>query len=187
MRTAFKEWAVVVDALGRGEQIIILRKGGIAEGRDGFQVQHPRFWLFPTLFHQQRDQAIPSAQTRFDEIAPTLSSPDGVRIEFAAEVVAWHRLDSLDAAQALRGQHIWRDEVIAERFEWGRTKDIFAMAVRISRLKAPVDLPMAPVYGGCKSWIEMERDLDPSQATPVLTDKDFQLKLDRFRSAAVSG
>jgi hypothetical protein len=32
----FKEWALVCEALGRGEQTIILRKGGIAEGRGGF-------------------------------------------------------------------------------------------------------------------------------------------------------
>ncbi|MED5454303.1 MAG: DUF1802 family protein, partial [Verrucomicrobiota bacterium] len=38
MKTAFKEWAVVIDALGRGEQIIILRKGGIHEGKGGFQM-----------------------------------------------------------------------------------------------------------------------------------------------------
>ena len=31
----FKEWAIVCEALGRGEQSIILRKGGIAEGREG--------------------------------------------------------------------------------------------------------------------------------------------------------
>ena len=33
VQTAFKEWAVIVEALGQGEQIVILRKGGIAEGR----------------------------------------------------------------------------------------------------------------------------------------------------------
>ena len=69
MRTAFKEWAIVVDALGRGEQIIIFRKGGIAEGRGGFEVQYPRFWLFPTLFHQQREQVRSIRARRFDEIA----------------------------------------------------------------------------------------------------------------------
>ncbi len=37
VRVAFKEWTVVVDALGRGDQIIILRKGGLSEGRDGFR------------------------------------------------------------------------------------------------------------------------------------------------------
>ena len=187
MRAAFKEWAIVVDALSRGEQIIILRKGGIAEGRGGFEVQHPRFWLFPTLFHQQREQVVAPAQTRFDEIAPMFSGPDHVRIEFAADVAAWHRLESRDAAQALRGQHIWRDEVIAERFEWGRTKDIFAIAVRISRLPVAVDLPMVPAYGGCKSWIELEQDIDPSRATAVLNEKDFLLKLERFRTVTVAG
>ena len=49
MRTAFKEWAVIVDALGRGQQILILRKGGISEGPGGFQVEQPEFLLFPTL------------------------------------------------------------------------------------------------------------------------------------------
>ncbi len=39
MRIAFKEWAVIVDALGRGDQILILRKGGISEGRGGFQIE----------------------------------------------------------------------------------------------------------------------------------------------------
>ncbi|MGV3757322.1 MAG: DUF1802 family protein [Verrucomicrobiota bacterium] len=50
MNVAFKEWAIVVDALGRGEQIILLRKGGISEGRGGFQVEHPQFLFWPTLF-----------------------------------------------------------------------------------------------------------------------------------------
>jgi hypothetical protein len=186
VRAAFKEWAIVVDALGRGEQILILRKGGIAEGRGGFQVQHPRFWLFPTLFHQQRQQVVPSAQARFDEIASGLPKPDRLHIQFAANLVAWHRLETLEAADALRGQHIWRDEVIAERFEWGRSKDIFAMAVRVARLAKAVELPMLPGYGGCKSWIELEEDVDASNATPVLSDEEFAAKLERFKAAMLA-
>ena len=49
----FKEWALVCEALGRGEQTIMLRKGGIAEGRDGFSFRHREFFLFPTFFHEQ--------------------------------------------------------------------------------------------------------------------------------------
>ena len=44
---------MVCDALGRGEQSIILRKGGIAEGRKGFSFRHREFFLFPTFFHEQ--------------------------------------------------------------------------------------------------------------------------------------
>src|SRR4051812_6082305 len=150
MRTAFKEWAIVVDALGRGEQIIILRKGGISEGRGGFKVEQPRFLLFPTLFHQQRESVVPSAQGRHDEIAPGFPPPERLRLEYFAEVVDAKKLDSLADAAALRGQHIWRDEVINERFDWGRDKAIFALAVRVFRLPQAVEMPMLPAYGGGK-------------------------------------
>jgi len=53
MSIGFKEWALVCEALGGGTQSIILRKGGIAEGRDGFRFKHDEFLLFPTLFHEQ--------------------------------------------------------------------------------------------------------------------------------------
>src|SRR5207247_10512078 len=71
MRIAFKEWAIVVDALGRGEQIVILRKGGINEGPGGFQVEHQHFLIFPTIYHQKRENVVPSVQARLDNIVPT--------------------------------------------------------------------------------------------------------------------
>jgi hypothetical protein len=183
VRIAFKEWAVVVDALGRGDQILILRKGGIAEGRDGFRVEHPQFLLFPTLFHQQRESVAPAARARYDELAPHLPAPDAARLEWLAEVVEWRRLESLSAAHALRGQHIWREEVVAERFAWGKEANLFALAVRVFRLPRALELPMRPQYGGCKSWIELDQDVPVDGARPVLDDTAFDLKLGRFRAA----
>jgi len=177
VRTAFKEWAIVVDALGRGEQIIILRKGGIAEGRGGFQVDHREFLLFPTRFHQQRDQVVAAAQARYDELAPGLPAADRVRLEFGAEVVNWRKLATLADAERLRGRHIWRDAVIAERFDWGREQAIFALALRVKRLPKPVELPLFPAYGGCKSWIELAEDVAVSEAVPVLDDAVFAARL----------
>jgi hypothetical protein len=183
MRIAFKEWAVIVDALGRGDQIIILRKGGIREGRDGFKPVHRRFVLFPTLYHQQRESVISEAQARFDLIAPGFPSQGNVRIEFFAEVVEWQRLDSLAAAERLRGQHIWRDAVIADRFDWGKDRAIFALAVRVFRLPETAELPMRESYGGCKSWIELEREVAAKDARPVLSDDIFARKLESYRAA----
>ena len=185
MRIAFKEWAVVVDALGRGEQIIVLRKGGISEGRGGFQIEHNRFFLFPTLFHQQRESVQPAAQLRYDAIAPKLSSAS-VRIEFLAEVVDWKFVESYEAALRWRGQHIWREEVIRERFDWGKSKSIYAMAVRVFRLPLPVELTMLADYGGCKSWVDLAAAIPIDGAQPVLTDSEFNAKLERFRSALES-
>lgn len=182
MRMAFKEWAVVVDALGRGDQIIILRKGGISEGRGGFQIEHVRFFLFPTLFHQQRESVLPDAQRHYDVLAPKLS-PDLVRLEFFAEVADWKFLESPEAMSRLRGQHIWREEVAQERFDWGQSKSIYAMAVRVFRLPRAVELPMLPEYGGCKSWVDLETLISTDGAQPALTDGEFAEKLHLFHAA----
>jgi hypothetical protein len=183
VRVAFKEWAVVVDALLRGEQILILRKGGIREGRGGFQVEHPEFLLFATLFHQQRDAVTSAAQARYDELAPHFPPPETLRIEGFARVVEWRLVSSLKDAQRLRGQHIWRDDVIAERFDWGRDKQIHALAVRVFRLDSLLKLPMQPSYGGCKSWVELEDDVNVAASHPVLKDEAFAGKLEQFRQA----
>lgn len=187
MRTAFKEWAIIVDALGRGEQILLLRKGGIAEGQGGFQVEHPRFLFFPTLYHQQRESVLPAAQARYDAISPQFPPPETLRLEFCAEVVAWRKLDSLAAVERLRGQHIWRDEVLAQRFEWGKEQNLFALAVRVSRLQQRIELPMVPSYGGCKSWIELAEDIPSDIAQPVLEESAFQARLSQFESALTAG
>jgi len=183
VRVAFKEWAVVVDALLRGEQAVILRKGGLREGRGGFHLEHPEFLFFPTLFHQQRASVTPAAQARYDELAPHFPPPETLRIEGFARVIAWRRLESRAAACQLRGQHIWRDDVIAERFDWGREKEIHALAVRVFRLDAPAERPMRPAYGGCKSWIELEEDVPIAGARPVLEEAAWAAKLEQFQNA----
>jgi hypothetical protein len=181
MRAAFKEWAVVVDALGHGGQILILRKGGLAEGPGGFQMEHPRFLLFPTLFHQQRESVIPAAQARFDELAPNFPPPDKIRLQYFAEVVFSGKLHSIADANALHGQHVWRDEVIAQRFDWGRDKAIFALAVRVYRLPQILEITSRSDYAGCKSWVELDHEISAEASDPVLANDAFETKLNRLR------
>ena len=79
----FKEWAVVCNALGRGEQSVIVRKGGIAEGREGFSFRERKFYLFPTFFHEQLektrvvDAIVPEPVE--GEVAKRISQPRYVR------------------------------------------------------------------------------------------------------------
>jgi hypothetical protein len=132
------------------------------------------------LFHQQRESVLPEAQARFDQLV--FPSAEILRLEYFCRVVSWRKLDSLAAAQTLEGQHVWKPEIIAERFEWGRSKAIFALAVRTYKLPKPIDLPMSASYGGCKSWIELEQDVDPAGAAPALSDAEFAERLQRFES-----
>ena len=172
MRVAFKEWAVVVDALGSGRQILILRKGGIHEGKQGFQPEHERFFLFPTLFHQQRDAVIPEAQLRYDQIRPSLSDQT-VRIEFLAEVVGIHLLKSEKSLERLEGLHLWTETVLRDRFQWGAEQLIHALVLRVYRLKKACEIPCLPSYGGCKSWVELQEEIPHQGSEPVLSDSAF--------------
>lgn len=183
MNIAFKEWAIIVDALARGEQIFILRKGGIHEGRGGFQPEHREFLLFPTLFHQQRESVIPPAQKRFDEIAPFFPESNVLRLQYLAELVEWHQIESLETLKRLRPQHIWKDEVLLERFEWGKERAIYALALRVFQLPVALELPMLPEYGGCKSWVEVAHPITTNDCTPAIPPEEFEKKLSAFRNA----
>lgn len=183
MRIAFKEWAIVEDALATGRQTIIFRKGGISEGRGGFKPEHERFLIFPTLFHQQRQSVLPEAQARYDRISAQFPPANILRIARCCHVADWRRIENLDQARRLAAHHIWRPEVIQERFDWGREKAIHALVVRVFKLPQPIDLPMLTSYGGCKSWIELERDIDTSAAAPVLSDADFAARLAQIKAA----
>ena len=180
MQTAFKEWAVVVDALGHGTQILTLRKGGIAEGRGGFHADHSSFLLFPTLFHQQRNSVVPSAQNRFDELKSTLPPVERVRLEYWAETKQCRRLENLSQALSLSGLHVWTDDTIASRFEWGREEAIWLLALRIHRLAEPLELPVLAAYGGCKSWIELAVDVATEASDPVLTDTAWTAQMNEI-------
>src|SRR5688572_1967345 len=146
-------------------------------------MEHSEFLLFPTLFHQQRESVVASAQARYDEIAPHFPPANILRLEYWAEVVEHHRLENFEAVQRLAGQHIWREEVLAERFEWGREQGIFAIVVRVQRLPMAIELPMLPEYGGCKSWIEVAHQVMPASSTLVLEDAAFEQRLAQFRCA----
>ena len=55
MPIALKEWAVTVRALAEGEQLLTLRKGGIREENKHFELEHERFFLYPTFDHQRNN------------------------------------------------------------------------------------------------------------------------------------
>jgi len=178
VRTAFKEWAIVVDALSRGEQILVLRKGGIHEDSALFEPEHSRFWLFPTLFHQQKESVLPDAQVRFEAaIEPSLNG-QFVDIQYLAELHSAILVTSLHAARRLDGQHIWSGRVVEERFDWGGQKNIYALLLRVFTLPAPTQMNRLPAHGGCRSWIELDDDISEHGLKPVLSDVAFEEKID---------
>ena len=159
MNIAFKEWALVSDALGRGGQSMILRKGGIAEGRAGFRFQHPEFLLLPTLFHEQAAKLRVPAETAL----PAPRTDGQLEVRFAARVEWTQDISDWAKVQALAPFHLWQEFEIEKRFLQDEKRMVSLAFVRVQRLSEPFIFPDSPRFGGCRSWVEIP-DL-PAQIT----------------------
>jgi len=179
MSFAFKEWALVCEALGEGTQSIILRKGGIAEGRAGFRWQHQEFLLLPTLFHEQGTKLKVAADAELPKarVDGMLEVRLRARIEWAEEI------SDLEVANRLAHFHLWQDEVIAERFRYKEDPRISLAFVRVERLTQPFLFPDLPKYGGCRSWVEIPEVPAGSTFTPVLSEEAHRQREREIREA----
>lgn len=176
---AFKEWQVITGALGSGEQILILRKGGISEGRAGFQVEAKRFWLFPTQFHAQREKTKPAAARWFPpaSVAPAAPAPATITLRYFADIVQTAFLSRWKNVAALDPFHFWTEAAVREKFDWNEPAGLHVLVVRIHRLHAPVTLTLSPEMSGCKSWIDLPCDFAATASSPALDDHSFAARL----------
>lgn len=178
MSTGFKEWAVICEALGRGEQSILVRKGGIAEGRDGFRFQHDAFYLFPTWFHEQ------IARTKLPPGTPLPERPKGTIVIRYFAKVEWTRLVTEPSLMpALAPFHLWNDEVVSERFHYDTVQGMHVAFLRIYKLSRPWELPDGPQYGGCRSWVELPDAPADIGIAPVLDDAAHHARAKTLQSA----
>ncbi len=156
LSVAFKEWASVVRALEEGKQDILFRKGGIAEEGRGFQVEHDRFFLFPTYFHQQLTGLRAEFATLLEQ-AMAARPPDGRLV-----ITSWVRVTRSFAIEReadlvpLERRHVYAPHVLLDRLHGRHGKTLFALEVAVHRLEKPLDVPLLDAYAGCKSWVDLD-------------------------------
>jgi hypothetical protein len=184
---AFKEWAVLCAALGSGRQTIILRKGGIDEGRDGFRVSHGEFWLLPTRFHQEPAQLSPDAQPLWAQMQNNQPTPGEFLVDLYAVVNSVFQVRDEAALERLSGLHILSADTLRQRYHY-RRPGLFVLTVRTYRVPTAYQVADSPYIAGCKSWVELPEQFSTASATPVLDDAIFAQRVrqieDRLNGAA---
>jgi hypothetical protein len=173
-RVGFKEWAVVCEALGRGVQSVILRKGGIAEGREGFSFQHREFFLFPTWFHEQPQKV------RDTGIEIPLPDAGKISIKFWAKLELSRTITSWSIAAALEPLHILQPEVVRERFDYDQVPGLHIALLRIFCIVPTWTFPNEKRYGGCRSWVKLPEIPADLKFEPVLNDAEHAEKRNEF-------
>jgi hypothetical protein len=186
MPIAFKEWAVTVRALAEGEQLITLCK---APQRD-FELEHDRFFLYPTFEHQRNDVVRASHQPELrraleegvwpDTEPPAhaltrdggIPQPDRVRIRAWAQVAAHWTISDPRTVDALSPYYVWTSDYCEKRLQWRRRHPLHVLLLRTHRIPRPVTVKVRDDFHGPQSYLEITRDL-PFEGTPVLSDDEF--------------
>ena len=180
---ALKEWAVTVQALARGEQILLLRKGGIHESSKDFRVLHPEFLLYPTYEHQKAELLQPAYQPALEALLEQPRDPGEItfthfaRMEEALELLEQDKVDDLEP------HYIWTTEYAQSRLRWKPTLPLSVMLLRVYRLEAPVTVPWLPEYGGCTSWVEDLVEVPLGNMEPVISDEAFRRRVDEVKGS----
>jgi hypothetical protein len=156
--TALKEWSNVIDALGQGSQIVLLRKGGIADATFGIEAE--RFYLYPTYFHQGETAPRPSVTiTHWCEVVKVLEARDAGELRRLERFVVIPR-DTLEARGRFRPDQALR-----------------VIGVRTFALAQPANIAFRDAYGGCLSWISLDEEIDVTGSVPVLDERTLQARL----------
>jgi len=184
---------MVCDALEYGEQSIILRKGGIHEGRTGFSFDHEKFVLFPTLFHEQakhlkgqRSLTHPNKQDTEHQPGNRITIKCWAELKYVWNITCWETIEKLDP------YHIWTLKTVRDRFEWsesaGSKPGIKMALLRTYKLKQPWHIQYQKKYGGCRSWLKLkgfEQKLCQSR-TPVIDNQHHESTLEKLKEIAGS-
>ena len=167
----YKEWVAVCEALAEGRQHLLLRKGGIHEGREGFSFRQEHFLLFPTRFHAE------AAQVRGPASIPGKAGEwevgEEVPISLWCEALWARTLTDWEQVVALEPFHVWTEDLVRERFDCGELQQIHCALVRVFRLPVPVSLVYEKKYGGCRTWVDLPF-APPRELKPVMSDGDFE-------------
>lgn len=182
---ALKEWAVAVRALATGSEILLPRKGGIAEKQ--FIVEHEEFYLYPTYEHQQRGQLQERYHAALERELAAPRDPAVMRIALWARVIEAYPVTGEAVARALAPHTFWTPEYILERLHWRPAKPLYALLVRVYRLAPPRDLPVLDSYGGCRSWLRLSSALGGTPLEAVLTEAEFERRAAPIRDILRGG
>ncbi len=177
-----KEWAAVCLALRNGKQSLLLRKGGIHESGNQFQIDHPEFWFIPTRFHQSSEEIIPEEHDLLDTCCENKPKEGEIALSEYAVVEEIHYIRDEAKLSRLKGFHILSEETIENRFYY-RTTGIFAVIVRVYQTENPLIIQDDPSYEGCKSFIEFPSSIHSDQMKPVLSEDEHADVVKRIRTS----
>ena len=178
---ALKEWAVTVEAMAKGDQVLLLRKGGIHEDGKDFRVIHREFLFYPTYLHQKEDLLQPAYQPALRKLLEQPQDNDRITFSYWARAEELLEISEQEKVDNLKPHHIWTTAYAQSKLHWKPMLPMSVLFLRIYKLEQPATVPYLPEYGGCTSWVEVLSDVKLGRMEAVLNDAEFQRRCDDIK------
>ncbi len=178
---ALKEWAVTVRALALGQQVLLLRKGGIHEPGKDFRVIHPEFLLYPTYEHQREDLLKSEHEAALRRVLEEPRQEGHITFTHWAKVEETIEVSRQEEVDDLSPHYIWTAAYAQSRLRWKPMLPLSVMLMRVYQLEQPVSVPFQPEYRGCASWVEVLDQVPLGSVQPVLDDEEFRRRVDEIK------
>jgi hypothetical protein len=149
------------------------------EYRNGFELKHKVFFLFPTFEHQsidsiqneyreelkdikqqQQQQQQNDTQTINQKENNTYNennskvTQDIINISSFVEITYFIEINDISKLEKLEKYHIWNLDYVKMRFNYNPKKPLYLLVLRAYKLNNPIEIQNRREWAGCKSWIE---------------------------------
>lgn len=161
-----KEWAIVCKALEEGRQVILLRKGGIMEYKNGFEVKHSNFFLYPTYEHQSKESLQPDYADKLDIVLQNAPRDNRNRISSCASAIQVMEITDERVLGRLEKYHIWNDRYVNIRMRYNPKKPMNVVVLRVYKMNTPIEIGIEPELTGCRSWVPIRLSKTNLEAQP---------------------
>ncbi len=168
LQVALKEWDVVCNALCRGQQHILLRKGGILESGGEFELEESRFLFFPTFVHQNADGL---KKPYRQSVAVVHSEPTTIHFPGWASVEKIFRVPDRPRMDRLADLHIWDTPLIDMRFNYRPQYPLYLLLLKTWKFFHPPQIENTLEFAGCKSWVPLPHAISTKGAVPACSDE----------------
>lgn len=157
---SLKEWNAIVEALGQGKQSILIRK---------YTTHLPGFLLFPTLSYTMKDDYFNNFKEEHIQFIKENALPnkkgDKNKIKYYAKVEKVVEKSSKQISK-LNDYHIWNNNHVKNYLSG---KNGFIWLLRVYKL----EIPYMAKTNRCIKYSNLEKEIDLSNAKPVLDEKEF--------------
>ncbi|HVX03209.1 MAG TPA: DUF1802 family protein, partial [Nitrososphaera sp.] len=158
-----------------GRQTVLLRKGGILEFRQGFEVKkHEKFMLFPTYEHQAKEHLQQDYAGKLDDVLRE-QPPAGTNLLTSyAEARLVREVSNPSVLKKLEKYHIWNESYVNARMAYNPKKPMSVILVRVHNLptSSQIKINTKEEWAGCKSWIPVELEATAG-GRPAVDDATF--------------